>query len=202
VRDLATTLKRSVRTADGSLELDAAARARVLEEFRRDPDPPFFAVGPLVASLHVRSDNGMMFALFTNDFPRTSGPLLVIEDLATTTGSFGTSGAVYLGGVSGLHRYPADTADAEAQALLSRALNALRESALVAYDYRELIRTGNGSRTAFNRIRDHKRVLDRTAAAQREVVQAIIELAARESFTVTGSPVRLADVQADQNRSQ
>ena len=106
VRDLMTTLKRSPRPADRSFDLDAAARARLIESVHADPDPPFFAVGPLVASLHVRRNGAMVFALFGSDFPRNSHPLLAIEDLpGADPKAFGTLGAVYLGGTAGLRAY-------------------------------------------------------------------------------------------------
>ena len=62
VRDLMTTLKRSERPNDRAPELDAGSRARLLAAITRDPDPPFFVVGSLVASARVRSDGAMIFA--------------------------------------------------------------------------------------------------------------------------------------------
>lgn len=106
VRDLMTMLKRSAPPADRSIDLDAAKRDRLVDAACHDLDPPFFSIGSLVASLHVRSDGAMVFAVFPADFPRSSGPLLAIEDLAAgDPTSFGKLGAVYLGGAAGLRAY-------------------------------------------------------------------------------------------------
>ena len=195
VRELMTTLKRSPRPAERLL--DAAARTRLLDSVRRDPDPPFFLIGPLVASLRVRGDGAIVFAVYASDFPRTSGPVLAIEDLAGDDARlFGKPGAIYLGGAHGLHAYAAGNADAEIQALLSRTLIMLREAALAAFDYREAARTATGSRTAFNRIADMKRTLGRTLQAQRDTAQAVVDLVGREATKTTGPALGIADVEA------
>ena len=198
VRDLMTTLKRSPRPTDHSLELDAAARARLIESARADPDPPFFAVGPLVASLHVRRDGAMVFALFASDFPRNSHPLLALEDLAgEDPKAFGTLGAVYLGGATGLHPYPTTNSDAEVHALLSRSLIALRKSAIAAIDCRAASRTAADSRPAFDRVAVKKRALAVMLDAQRDTAQSVMDLISRETSKATGSAIRLGEIEAD-----
>lgn len=198
VRDLMTALKRSPRPADRSPMLDAAARGRLIDALRADPDPPYFAVGPLVGSLHVRRDGALVFALFASDFPRTSAPLLAVEDLAATDPAvFGTLGAVYLGGSAGLHAYPTTDSEAEVHALLSRALTALRESAIAAFEYRSAKRTAADSRTAFDRAAARRRVFERTLDAQRDTAQAIVDLVGRETPKAAGAVLRLTDVEAD-----
>jgi S1-C subfamily serine protease len=198
VRDFMTTLQRSPRPVDRSPELDAAARGHLIDAVRADPDPPYFAVGPLVASLHVRRDGALVFALFASDFPRTSGPLLALEDLAAADpAGFGTLGAVYLGGVAGLHAYPTTDSEAEVHALLSRTLTALRESAIAAFDYRSAKRTAADSRSAFDRAAARRRVFERTLDAQRDTAQAIVDLVGRETPKIAGPALGLADVEAD-----
>ncbi len=197
VRDLMATLKRSPRPADRPLDLDAAARGRLIEAIRADPDPPYFAVGPLVASLHVRRDGALVFALFASDFPRTPDPLLAVEDLAAPDGAaFGALGAVYLGDTAGLHAYPMTDSEAEVHALLSRALTALRESAIAAFDYRSATRTAADSRSAFERAAARRRVFERTLDAQRDTAQAIVDLVGRESPKAAGAALGLTDVEA------
>src|SRR5262249_25725516 len=163
-------------------ELDAGARAHLVEAIRHDPDPPFFVVGALVASVRVRTDGSLVFALFASDFPRNSRPLLVLEDLAASdAGAFGKLGAVYLGGSTGLHAYSTADAGADTLALLSRTLAALRESATAAFDLREATRSNIDSRSAFNRLTARKRAFERTLAAQRETAQALVDLVSREA---------------------
>jgi serine protease Do len=198
VRELMTTLKRSPRPADHSPALDAAARGRLIDAIRADPDPPYFAVGSLVASLHVRGDGALVFALFASDFPRTPGALLALEDVAATDpAEFGALGAIYLGGVAGLHAYPTTDSEAEVHALLSRTLTALRESAIAAFEYRSAKRTAADSRSAFDRAAARRRVVERTLDAQRDTAQAIVELVGRETPKAAGAALGLAEIQAE-----
>lgn len=198
VRDLMTTLKRTARPTDHSVELDAAARAHLIDTVRGDPDPPYFAVGPLVASLHVRGDGALVFAVFASDFPRSARPLLAIEDLAAAEPKvFGTLGEVYVGGPAGLRAYPTTESEAEVHALLSRTLVALREAALAAFDYRDAMRTAGESRGAFDRAAARKRALERTLGAHRETALAIVELIGREVPRTEGPAVGLRELEAD-----
>jgi len=198
VRDLMTTLKRSPRPSDHAPDLDAAARAHLIDSVRNDPDPPFFSVGPLVASLRVRGDGAMVFAVFASDFPRSTRPLFAIEDVAATDPKlFGALGAVYLGGAPGLRAYPITDADAETQALLARVLAALRQSALAAFDYRDAARTTSESRSAFDRTSARKRAVERTADSERDTAAALLELVGRETAKAAGAAVRLGDLEAD-----
>ena len=79
VRDLLATLKRSTHKPD-AIALDMAARDALAHAIATDSDPPFFAFGSLTASVHARPDGAFVFALFGSDFPRTTRPLLVLED--------------------------------------------------------------------------------------------------------------------------
>ena len=197
VRELMATLKRSPRPADRSLELDAAARARLTEAVRHDPDPPFFSAGSLVVSLRVRADGALVFAVFAAEFPRTNRPLLAIEDVSSDDAkAFGKLGAVYVGGPLGLQRYAAADADAELQASLARTLDLLREDALATFDYRASARTAAVSRTAFDRTAAKKRALDRMLNAQRDIAQAIGELVGRASSKASGPALGLAAIEA------
>jgi len=197
VRELMTTLKRSPRPADRSLDLDAAARARLADAVRRDPDPPVFSAGSLVASLRVRADGTLVFAVFAADFPRTNKPLLAIEDVASGDAkAFGKLGAVYVSGALGLQRFEAADADAELQALLAHTLDLIRGDALAMFDYRDSARTAAGSRTAFDRTAGKKRALDRMLNAQRDIAQSIGELVGRASSKASGPALGLGVIEA------
>lgn len=197
VRDLMTTLKRSP-PAERAPDLDASARAHLVDSLRRDPDPPFFAIGTLVASVHARSDGSLVFAVFASDFPKTSRPLLVVEDLAASDpAAFGRLGAVYLGGGSGLHAYATAGAGADALALLARTLAALREGAAATFDLRAATRAGVDSRSASHRLAARKRAFDRMLAGQRDTAAALVELVGRETAKASGAAIRLGDIEAD-----
>jgi serine protease Do len=197
VRDLMASLRRSPPAPERAPVLDAAARARLTEAVRHDPDPPFFPVGPLVGSLHARADGTLVFALFASDFPRTTHPLLAIEDLmAGDPQGFGTLGGVYLGGASGLVRYVPAGPDADVQALVARLLVVLRADALATFDYRDAMRTTATSRTAYDRTAGKKRALERMLDTQRETAQAIVDLAGRAISKESGAPVRLSELES------
>ncbi|HET9622691.1 MAG TPA: serine protease [Kofleriaceae bacterium] len=198
VRDEMATLKRSPpHSPDRPIELDAAARARLTAAALHDADPPFFSVGPLVASVRARNDGSLVFAIYPSDFPRTTSPLVAIEDdVDADPKAFGKLGTVYLAGASGLQRYVPAEADAEAQALIARLLTVLRSDALATFDYRNAVRTTADSRSAFERISGKKRALDRMLDAQRDTPQATLELTSHVA-SKPGVAVSLREIEAD-----
>jgi serine protease Do len=177
VRDLMTTLKRSPR-AEPTAEPDAAARARLADAVRQTTDPPFFALGGYVASVHARDDGALVFAVYASDFPRTTEPVLVLEDLASPEG-FGMLGAIQVAGPSGLRPCAAADVDAESQAMFAHALALLRADAVAAFEYRASARGPASSRDAFERTAKQRRALTRQLAAQHDAVQAIVEVAGK-----------------------
>jgi serine protease Do len=197
VRDLMATLKRSPHSPDHPIELDAAARARLTTAATHDPDPPFFSVGPLVASVHARNDGSLVFAIYPSDFPRSTSPLIAIEDdVDVDAKAFGKLGGVYLSGASGLQRYVPGEADAEAQALIARLLSVLRADALATFEYRNAVRTTADSRSAFERITGKKRALDRMLDTQRDTPQATLELTSHFA-SKPGVAISLREIEAD-----
>lgn len=198
VRELLATLKRPPTVRDRPLELDGAARVRLVATVRQDPDPAYFLVGPFIASLRVRGDGSLVFALFGSDFPRTTRPLLAIEDLpADEPKAFGEPGAIYVGGALGLQRYADGEVDAELQASLARTLRLLREDALATFSYREAARTTAASRTAFDRTAGKKRMLDRLLDAQRDLGPAITDLIGRVGAKTAGPTLGISEIEAD-----
>jgi serine protease Do len=177
VRDLMTTLKRSPKHAEPVAVLDGAARARIAAAAHGD-DPPFFSFGSLVASVHARDDGTLVFAVYPSEFPRTTRPLVVIEDETDDT-SFGKLGAVYVGGPHGMQAYLLADADADSQAMIAHTLELLREDALAMFDYRSTAATTSSSRATFDQNERTKRTMARTLDAQREAAQAVVELASR-----------------------
>jgi len=198
IQDLLATLKLPASPRDRPLDLDAAARLRLAAMVRHDPDPAYFSVGPFVASLRVRGDGALVFALFAGDFPKTTRPLLAIEDLpGDDAKEFGKRGAVYAGSALGLQRYVDADIDAETQGALAHTLYVLRQNALATFAYREAARTTAASRTAFDKTAAKKRVLDRLLDGQRDLAPGIAELVGRVGAKTTGTALGLADVEAD-----
>ncbi|HTR49763.1 MAG TPA: serine protease [Kofleriaceae bacterium] len=198
VRDLMATLKRAPRP-DPVSEPDTAARTRLADAVRAAPGAPFFAVGSLPASVRMRADGALVFALYSADFPRTATPVLVIEDLAPPADEpklFGKLGAAYIGAATGLRLYAPDDGDAESHATLARALALLRADALAAFDGRAAAATAGSSRDAFERAARGQRALARMLDGQRDSVQAIAEYAGKLAGRLAVKPVTLAQVEA------
>ena len=196
LRDLLTTLKPPPRPkGDPSIDLDGAARARLAEELQRDHDPPFFAAGSLTASVRARANGTLVFALFSGDFPRSTAPLLAIEDSpATDRKAFGQLGSVYVATPLGLQRYAAD--DAESQAGLARMLALLRIDAISEFDYRSAMRVTAASRSASDRAAAKKRSWSRLLETQHDAVQAITDMTSRAAASASGEIVSLAELEA------
>ena len=172
VRDLMTTLKRSPH-ADPSGEPDSAARTRLTAAIRTSADPPFFAVGSLVASVTARDDGTLVFSLYPADFPRSTHALLVIDDQtppADDAKSFGKLGAV---------TPAAADLDAETQASLAHALALLRQDALAMFDYRASAASATSSREAFERTARQRRALQRMLDGQHDAAQSLVDLAGK-----------------------
>jgi serine protease Do len=198
VRELMTTLKRSPRP-DPAGEPDAAARARLVDAIRTTQGAPFFAVGALTASAHVRADGALVFELYPADFPRTATPVLAIEDLAAPADSpkaFGRLGAVYFGSSGGLSVYVAADGDAESQAALARALELLRSDALAAFDARAVAAQAGSSRDAFEHAARTRRALAHMLDGQRDAAQAVADTAGKLAGSAAAAkPVTLAQVE-------
>jgi serine protease Do len=169
--ELMTKLVASPRPAP-PLELDGAARIRLAEAVRHDPDPPFFAVGNLVASVRIRADDSLVFTLYPGDFPKTTRPLLAIEDLpADDAKQFGKLGASYVGRPAGLQQLTGS------ELVLARTLAVLRTDAVAAYELREAGRASVDSRAAFDKRATQERAFAHLLETQRETAQAVVELA-------------------------
>jgi len=191
VRDMMQTLKRTTKPADHGPQLDVAARARVTGA-ATSSDPPFFAFGSLTASVRARPDGALVFAVYPADFPATTRPILVIEDLPDPK-TFGALGTVYTTGPSGLQAVTLASSDGETQQQVLHALALLRTDAVTAFDYRAAIPAADKSRDSYEKVATQKKALGRMLDSQHDSVQAIVDLAQR--LKGAGSNVRLADLE-------
>ncbi len=189
VRDLLATLKRSPRPAP--IELDSSARDRLAAALRSEPDSAFFPLGAMPAQVIVRDDGALVFAIYAADFPRTSAPVLVLED-APDGKAFGKLAAAFVARKGGLEACDIAAADADAQAQLAHALEALRAAALATFDARTAARASSGSRAAFEQSARQQRALHRLIDAQRDASAGFADLATR--LHSAGAPVRLAEI--------
>ena len=183
VRDLMTTLQRTPRPAEPVIALDAPARTHLVDAVRAAADPPFFPMGPLVASVAARGDGTLVFALYPSDFPHATRPLVVLEDVPADK-AFGKLRAAYIG----LHAYTGS--DADTQALLARTLDVLRRDAIATLELRSA--PAPTSRDAYQQAARVRRSYEHMLDGQRDLAQALDDLAGRTH--PTGPTVPLADL--------
>ena len=171
LRSLMRTLEKPKRApGEPAIALDAAARTKLVDAVRASVDPPYFPLGPLVATASVRSDGALVWTVFPSDFPRVTRPLLVIEDVAGE-GGFGAVGHVFVG----LRAY--DDRDSDAQTLILRTLDAVRRDAIMALELRAA--PTPASREAHEAAARHRKAYDRMIDGQRDLASSLDELTAR-----------------------
>jgi S1-C subfamily serine protease len=189
VRDLLATLKPSPTPAR-AIALDAAARDKLVHALASDSDPPFFTFGSLTASVRARPDGALVFAVFAADFPRTTRPLLVVEDVASV-GGFGTLGASYVAQTGGLGAIGAASTDD--RALLGRALDALRRDAIATFELRE--QPEPSSKDQYKAVEAKRKALGRMLDGQRDMQQAVADLAGR-SHAASDKSISLSQLES------
>ena len=180
VRDLMTTLKRTPHGHQGDpVVLDASARRLISGALDADGEL-FFAFGGQTAVARPGSDDSLLFALFGKEFPQSSEPTLVIEDLSPGADpEFGRLGRIWFGSPQGLQARDRTTLDAEAQAEAARVLDGLRADAAASAAYQQARRGEMGSRQAADLLRRMKRALTRTSASRGDLLQAAADLSDR-----------------------
>ena len=180
VRDLMTTLKRAPRgRQDDLLVLDGTAREK-LEGALGPLKELFFPFGALVANIRTRPDGAFLFILFSKDFPLTSDPLLVIENVTPAhTADFGAPGRVWVGSPRGLKDYEWSALPPDVELQLSRTLGEMASDALSYAGLREARETDLQSRQSSDRVARLARAFARTAASRADMVQSIGEIVER-----------------------
>jgi S1-C subfamily serine protease len=178
LRDLLTTLKRSPRARkDASSPLNGDDRARLLDLARADVEPMFFPFGGLVATARTRSDGALVFELMAKDFPMQAYPTLVLEDLPPGAGDgFGRLGRFWAGNRQGLRQMDRPDTDAETLATVSRLLDAVRRSALLAGSYHAAMKSGMSSRERYMSASRLGRTVRRTSDGNQELAQVAADL--------------------------
>jgi S1-C subfamily serine protease len=176
VRDLMTTLKRAPRVADAaSGPVGPVDREAVRSVLTSTEGTPLFPFGPLVAAARVLPSSALAYEVYTRSFPLDDTRLLVVEDLPSDK-EFGDVGRVYLGNARGLRAWDRATLDADAQAQLSRIVGRLRAAAVATARFRAAdVSTSKGHK----RRRAIERELRRQTAVDRDVAQALLDLADR-----------------------
>ncbi|HZU83655.1 MAG TPA: S1C family serine protease, partial [Polyangiaceae bacterium] len=176
VRDLMTTLKRAPRVADAAQgAVGASDRESVRAALAGPGSSPFFPFGPLVAAARVTPSGALAYEVYSRSFPLADERLLVVEDLPSESG-FGEIWRVYLGNARGLRPCDRTSLDADAQAQLARIVARLRAGAVATSRFRTVdVSTSKGHK----RRQAIERDLQRQAAVDRDVAQALLDLSDR-----------------------
>jgi len=178
LRDLMTTLKRTPRShGDGAVALDDAARASLVQR-TVGATVPFFPFGNFVASVRPRSDGALVFEVFARDFPFHTTPLFAYEDLALAN-SFGDVGRLWFGGVAGVKAYGRADLDADGQAAVMHAVEALRHDAVAFFTERAASSKPATTRQQFELESRAERSLQRTVATRRDLAASLADLSDR-----------------------
>jgi len=207
LRDILTTLKRSPRPRkEGASALDSDDRARLLDLARADAEPMFFPFGGVVAAARTRPDGALVFELLAKDFPMQAYPTLVLEDLPPTAAeAFGRLGRFWAGNRQGLRQIERPDTDAETLSTVSKLLDAIRRSALLAGTYHAAMRSGMSSREQFMSASRLGRTVRRASDGNEELAQVAADVVDRlapatadatstlaEALTVPARPVSLS----------
>ena len=178
IRGLITTLKPTPRR-DLNAQLDVSARARMSAAAQNTLEP-FFPLGSLTASVRTRNDGVFFFELFNRSFPMRTFPIAVLEDVPTLNDDeFGALGRIWFGGRQGLKEYDLSDLDAATRPQLVKLLDGLRRGGLAAFALREADQDANQSRERFERTERLEKALRRTSTGQKDIAQAISDLADR-----------------------
>ena len=180
VRDLMTTLRRASRDRPDDLSSFDQRSWQTIADAVDAEHEIFFPFGPQVAVERRGTDGALLLVLFGKDFPTSMDPVLVVEDLAPTTGTpTGALGRVWLGSPQGLKLYDKTSLDADGQSQATRLLDALRADALAHATYRGTRRVDVGSRQSSDDLRRLRKMLARNAGARIELLQNLADMAER-----------------------
>jgi len=178
-REMLDTLKRSPRAhPDQASTPNAVSRQRLgLDLLRADA---FFPFGPTAAAATARPDGTVLFEVMARDFPVHAEPVLVLEDLPPTDDAgFGQAGRLWVGRGFGLRPLERADLDADAQAQLAHALDALRRDALLATELRDAGRAGASTRERFEALARLERSVRKLSTIRQEVGQGVLDLVER-----------------------
>ena len=182
VRDLMTTLKKAPRERSGDpSRLDAASRRVITDEIDGEHEL-LFPFGNQVGAGRRGLKDAILFVLYGRDFPLSTEPIVVLEDLAPVDDTpFGTLGRVWWGSAQGLKGYDRTSLDADGQTQANHLLDALRADASAHASYRASRRADLGSRQSSDDFRKLRKMLTRTASERADLLQNVSDLAERLS---------------------
>lgn len=191
---LLTTLKKGSPRDDGQGNLDSTRRTQLLTAARTTLDP-YFPFGNLVAAVRARDDGVLFYELFSSEFPTRTVPIVVMEDLpSSTTAGFGATGRIWFGNRRGLKTYERAGLEPEVQALLPRLIDAFRKQGTTTFALRTRELTPAPTRAEFDAAAQLQRDLDQRASKVQDLAQMALETASRLGPSSADTTVTFLDV--------
>lgn len=190
VRELMTTLKRTTPAREDHALLTHTARKRLVDD-SEDLGTLYFPFGSLTVAAHPRgSDGALLFSIFPRDFPSSTWPAAVLEDLdPPDQGGFGTLGRVWFGNARGLAERTADSLDENDRAVVERALDNVRQAAQLWAAHRTAALRADASRENADNLARLDKEIKRAAPRSKELAGSLLELA--EKLAPQGSSAAL-----------
>jgi S1-C subfamily serine protease len=178
VRDLMTTLKRTTRDRpDGAAGVAALAAVPKIQAALGPLKELFFPFGGVVGNVRSRADGTFLFALYGKDFPLSSDPMLVLENVITPPSvDFGAPSRVWIGSPRGLKGYSWQALEPHAQAELARVFDEMAGEAINYAGLRQAREADDQTRQSADRIGRLQKAFVRGVAADADLVQTVAEL--------------------------
>jgi len=194
-RDMMTSLKRRARPPFAApVELNATTRKHLVAALQPEIDL-FFGFGKLPTSVRVRPDASLVFVIYGRDFPATSTPVAVLQDLpGTARDSFGERGHAWVGGPGGLRLLDHAKTDFEGAALYGRVLDAVRRGSVLAADLQRLRADAGDSKDSARALSRVQRKRERMQEAQQDLATTFMDAIERLLTRAPDKPTRLKEI--------
>jgi len=171
---------------------DAEQRQRLQKALGERDFVPYVAFGSLFVRMHGAGDS-LLFEVFSSKFPLDDSRLAFLLDTPEPN-AWGRLQQVWFGNGRGYKPYVAANLDAESQDCLKRVLKRLYEMASATLRYRQQVNQGADSRQTAEQRTVQKRAWARAAAQDPDLVQQLLELAAKSAPGARGEALTLSSV--------
>ncbi len=189
VRELMTTLKRTTVSHPDQTVINSQSRKRLMED-TAELGQLFVPFGPLAVELRQREDGALVYSFFGKDFPTSSWPIAVIEDLDDSmAGSFGHPGRAWFGNARGLKLLDLTRAEESELLTVEKTIDTIRRMALLASTYRHSTARASASREATQDVDRLEKEMRRLTAQARDMAQALLELSDKHAPVASDIPV-------------
>ena len=171
---------------------DAEQRQRLQKALEDRDFVPYVALGSLFVRLHGAGDS-LLFEVFSSKFPLDDSRVAFLLDTPESN-AWGKLQRVWFGNGRGYKPYVAANLDVESQECLKRVLKRLYEMASATLRYRQQASHSADSRQTAEQRSVQKKAWTRAAAQDPDLVQQLLELAAKSAPSAAGETLTLSSV--------